>query len=281
MRAWIASSVLTAAAWLAPMAHGQESPPSPAELQADRSFTTQAYAHEFGSGVYDFNGTTVQVYRIPLEWAWREPLAGRPGIAFTLPLTVGFADFRTGDDFEFELPDRIDALSLVPGVEFIWPVGEYWRVRPYVQAGATLSDLTDVDALLYGTGVRADYERIAGAERTRFRLEGIYSAVDFDGLPDDYFVRLRGGSAFAWSLPWAIGDGRLEAGVFSLFDVYADPPTGPATGVDVPTTQFEAGITLATRPQWRIGRIPVPGIGLSYRFAGAFSAWRLVIGAPF
>jgi len=37
-----------------------------AEVRADKRFTTYAYAHEFGSGVYDFNGRNLQVYGLPL-----------------------------------------------------------------------------------------------------------------------------------------------------------------------------------------------------------------------
>lgn len=69
--------------------------------------------------------------------------------------------------------------------------------------------------------------------------------------------------------------------MFAVLDWYIDPPTGPLTGIAIPALQFEAGVMLGTRPDLKWWRLPMPRIGLSYRFAGDVSAWRLVLGAPF
>jgi len=110
-----------------------------AEVRADKRFTTYAYAHEFGSGVYDFNGRNLQVYGLPLGWTAREPDDRGPGLRLRLPVTIGFRDFKAADVISTGLPDGVDPVSVVPGVELEFTAGEHWRFLPYVQAGATIA----------------------------------------------------------------------------------------------------------------------------------------------
>jgi hypothetical protein len=41
------------------------------------------------------------------------------------------------------------------------------------------------------------------------------------------------------------------------------------------------GVVFGTRPALRLWKVPLPRVGLSYRFAGDLSAVRIVLGAPF
>jgi len=100
-------------------------------------------------------------------------------------------------------------------------------------------------------------------------------------LPSDDFLRWRNAAEAARGLDLRMGARELEGGVFAVLDWYLDPPTGPVTGIDIPAVQFEAGVMLGTLPELKWRRLPIPRIGLSYRFAGELSAWRLVLGAPF
>jgi hypothetical protein len=52
-------------------------------------------------------------------------------------------------------------------------------------------------------------------------------------------------------------------------------------GIARQALQFETGVMLGVSPMWQIHGITLPRIGISYRFAGAFSGWRLGIGDPF
>lgn len=81
-------------------------------------------------------------------------------------------------------------------------------------------------------------------------FEGLYAAVATysrvsyrgDPLPDDDFLRLRNGLELKRETGFSPGDHPIEYGLFATTDVYADPPTGPATGIDVPRTQLGTGI---------------------------------------
>ena len=78
-----------------------------------------------------------------------------------------------------------------------------------------------------------------------------------------------------------IRDHETHWGAFAVLDGYLDPPTGPTTGLDVPRVQFEAGFVFGVSPRWYVWHMPVPKLGVSYRFAGDLSTLRIVIGAPF
>jgi hypothetical protein len=45
--------------------------------------------------------------------------------------------------------------------------------------------------------------------------------------------------------------------------------------------QLELGFSLKGEPRPQLGPLRWPRLGFGYRFAGQFSGWRIVIGAPF
>jgi hypothetical protein len=257
---------------------------SQAELRADEHFASYAYAHEFGSGVYDFNGHTLQVYGLPFGWQVRElDNSQGPGVRLKLPVTLGFLDFQTSDVLEIGLPTHVDSVSFVPGIELDFRVGAHWRALPYVQAGLSTASSSDAETRLFGTGLRGERDLPMAEYDGLYATELAYSRVDYrdSSLPNDDFVRWRNGVQFSRGTSLQIGGRQLVYGLFGVVDYFLDPPTGPATGVQLPTVQLEAGVVFDTRPEWKVLGMPVPRLGLSYRFAGDLSSVRLVIGAPF
>ena len=268
---------------LASASHADPANWSAAQLKADKQFTSYAFAHEFGSGVYDFNGHTLQVYGLPFAWTVRDLDEAAPGVRLRLPVTLGFLDFEPKDVLETGLPTSVDSVSFVPGLELELRAGQRWRALPYVQAGASLSSRDDVESRLFGAGVRAERDFDMAPYTGLYVSQLIYSAVDYrtGELPRDDFVRWRNGVEARRSTGHLLAGRDVEWAWFAAADWYLDPPTGPATGVEAPTVQLESGVVFGVRPEWRVMRIPLPRIGLSYRFAGDLSSVRLVIGAPF
>jgi hypothetical protein len=271
-------AALTMACAAAPTLYGAD-----AATRADQRFTSYAYAHEFGSGVYDFNGRTLQVYGLPFGWTVAEPVEARTGLRLRLPVTLGFLDFKPTDVIETGLPHQVDSISFVPGVEFEFVVAEDWRLLPYVQAGLSTASEAGVGTDLFGAGIRGERAFAAGDFAGQYAGLVTYSRVSYRGhsLPDDDFLRLRNGVEFRRPSGFALGDHPLEYGLFGTLDIFADPPTGPTTGIDVPRTQLETGIVFGAQPAWKVWKLPLPRVGLSYRFAGDLSAVRVVLGAPF
>ena len=88
----VALALVVGAAW-AEGAAARGAPLRDAE-QVEANF---AFSHRLGSGVYEISGRTVQIYRLPFEWTWREPEGRRPGLAVTLPL-IGHATWHAYKD---------------------------------------------------------------------------------------------------------------------------------------------------------------------------------------
>ncbi len=248
----------------------------------EQEFANYSFAHELGSGVYEADGRVLQIYRLPFRWRIREAGTTAPGITLLLPTTLGFFDFDPAGIVQAGLPDRIDSLSFVPGIGLDFARGD-WRILPFAKWGVAIASHSEVSATLYSAGVQGETSREhASGWHSRLRSDLLYSGVNYrGGLPRDAFMRWRNGVQATQGLGLSIARHEAEGGLFAVLDWYLDPPTGPLTGIDIPALQFEAGVMLGTRPALRWGRIPIPRIGLSYRFAGDVSAWRLVLGAPF
>ena len=250
----------------------------------DTQFANYAFASELGSGVYELGGRTIQVYQLRPAYPRREAprVRGQPGLRFVFPLTVGFFNFKPQDLVHLQVPTRIGALSLEPGAELDYWLGERWHVYPYVKAGGTYASAGAANALIYGVGVRSDVRFELGNEPTLWRAELAHAGVHFQGaLPNDHFTRMRDGieARHGFGARWR--ERQPQVGPYALVDVYADAPSGPASGISARTVQLEAGLMFGVSPMWHVYGIPLPRLGIGYREAGVLSGWRLVIGEPF
>ena len=84
------SALLIALIWNPVVASGQA---AATQQAAVRSSINYVFATDLGSGVYDFDGRTLQVYRLTYSKQLRETGADHVGVRFELPATVGFFDF--------------------------------------------------------------------------------------------------------------------------------------------------------------------------------------------
>ena len=70
---------------------------------------------------------------------------------------------------------------------------------------------------------------------------------------------------------------------YALVDIFSDVPTTPADARsrDDGLVQFEFGLTLGMTEQLHLWRIPLPRIGIGYRFGEDLTVYRLVFGSPY
>jgi len=270
-------------AWLLILASPvlSQSPGDVREDEAVGNSVNYVFATDLGSGVYDLDGRTLQIYRYTYRRALRETREDQMGVRFTLPLTAGFFDFNPFDVIASGPPRRVDSLSVVPGLELDYLLENGWHLVPYARAGFSLAS-SSVDGWLYGAGLRVERRRDYGEWSGLLRSELAFAAVNYrDDQPADQFVRLRQGFDFTRAFGPEYRKRRLDIGLYGIFDYVADPPTAPvANGRQVPA-QAEFGFTFATAPRFKIWRFDAPRLGFGYRIAGQLSAWRFVIGEPF
>ena len=262
-------------------AHAQ-TPAERAEDEAVGSSVNYVFATDLGSGVYDLDGRTLQIYQLTYELEFREATPETYGIRLDVPFTFGFFDFKPIDVLSEGIPTRVDSFSVVPGIAFDYVLGDDWHLIPYARAGFSVAS-SSVDGWLYGTGVHLEKRRDFHGWDAFARSELAIAGVDYrDDAPSDQFVRLRQGLDLRRALNWRIRDRRAELGLYAIFDVILDPPTAPVAGERTgQSMRAEFGFTMATRPRYQIWRFNMPRLGFGYRLAGTLSGWRFVIGEPF
>jgi hypothetical protein len=251
------------------------------ENEAVGSSLNYVFATDLGSGVYNLEDRTLQIYRFTYEKELREVDDDTMGLRFVMPLTFGFFDFSPLDVLTEGIPTRVDSFSLVPGLELDYLLHDGWHLIPYVRGGASVAS-SSVDGWLYGLGARVEREDGWRGWNRYLRTELNYSGVGYrQDLPSDQFVRVRQGINLARGMNLEIRGRELEFGLYGILDIIFDPPTVPVANGSQQPLQAEIGFTFSTRPPFKIWRWDAPRLGFGYRFAGNLSAWHFLIGAPF
>jgi hypothetical protein len=239
------------------------------------------FATDLGSGVYNLNGRTLQIYRYTWEKNLRETREDQLGVRFVVPATAGFFDFSPTDVISAGPPTRVDSLSVVPGFELDHLMPNDWHLVPYARAGFSLAS-SSVDGWLYGAGFRLERRFEANGWNSFYRTELAYSGVNYrNSTPNDQFARLRQAFDFIRGSGLKLRGKEIEFGVYAIFDAILDPPTAPLAHAGEEPAQAEFGFTFATRPRIKLWRFDAPRLGVGYRLAGDLSAFRIVIGVPF
>jgi hypothetical protein len=126
-------------------------------VEDDQDLINWYYSAIYGTGIYTAGDRTVGVLKIPLSHTLRESSDDQWGLRLTLPVSFGFYDFSFDSVIEDGLPDRINTLSFVPGLEFEKRIVPRWLLKPYVSVGAGWELGGDESAVIYDAGLRSRY----------------------------------------------------------------------------------------------------------------------------
>ena len=240
-----------------------------------------AFATQLGSGVYSVSDRTLQIYRLPFSHALKTTDDSSFGVELTLPVTFGFFDFELQDVADAEIPTHVDALSFVPGLKFVFDLQPAWKLEPYFEAGISRARDADAHASVYAAGLASLYELDGKAFDWLLRNELVFAGVGLHGVDgSDDFVRLQ--TVLAARRPFS-RESRADYLVYALNEYYIDQPGGPVDSAagNGDSVQYEIGITLGSPETLRLWGIPLPRIGIGYRFGSNLDIFRIVIGAPY
>ena len=240
-----------------------------------------AFATQLGSGVYSVSGRTLQIYRLPFSHTLRSADESEFGITLTLPVTFGFFDFELQDIEDSGLPTRVDSLSFVPGLRFAFEMTRDWTLEPYAEAGIARAADANAHAHVYAAGVASLYEFDGRGFDWLLRNDLVWAGVDVRGTSgQDRFVRLQ--TVVTATRPFSPSS-TADYLLYALNEYYVDPPGGPVDSAlqDGSSMQYEVGVTLGWRETRRVWNIPLPRVGIGYRFGSNLDVVRVVFGAPF
>jgi hypothetical protein len=242
------------------------------------------FATQLGSGIYTLSGRTLQVYRLPFSWKIPAADDARVHARVTLPLTIGLADFDPIDVIESGLPEGLDTISFVPGIELRIAVADNWHLEPFVEAGIARDSTSEFDQRVYSVGLRSRYELEDGELHWEFLEELLHMTVEQKSADSsDDCTRFRLGVTARRALDAILMGRRADYLAYGFVDVYTDTPAGPADGEqgDSGGAQLEIGITFGTVEPLKIWRVPLPRLGIGYRVGEDLSVFRVVFGSPF
>ena len=247
----------------------------------EQNLVNFGFATQLGSGVYTFSGRTLQIYRIPFSYTLRSVDTSKFGVELTLPLTVGFYDFKLKDVAEAQLPDHIDAVSFVPGVTLVFAPQPDWLLEPFIEGGIARLQDTLGNTRVYAGGLRSLYTFQGRGFDWLLRNELLYAGLDFSGTtPSDHFVRLQ---TTLTARRRFTRDSTFDYLLYAMNEIYFDQPGAPVNGSvnNGSPVQYEIGITIGTAETHKIWGIPLPRLGIGYRFGDHLSVWRIVLDTPY
>ena len=181
-----------------------------------------AFASQAGTGIYEVEGRTVQIYRIPMAFAVKPLDEDRGwGWSVTLPVTLGFFDFTTEDVLSGRFPDSVGTASLVPGARFDVHATGRWVLSPWVEAGAARELSSDLTRAVYATGLDSVETFPAGSWDGRAGQGVSWAGTgDAQEMLEDQYAQAEAGFEFRHELPWSSGRSRWNIGLFALYVRY-------------------------------------------------------------
>lgn len=116
-----------------------------------------AFARYLGTGFYTTGDSRVFVLQIPLTHTLREIDLERreSGYMLRLPLTIGLVDFENIVDGEIPDIEDVGTISLVPGVEYLYPVKSNWSLQPFIDLGLAHDLHNDINVRVFGVGMKS------------------------------------------------------------------------------------------------------------------------------
>ena len=248
------------------------------------SLPNYAFAAYLGNGIYSASGRSVQVYNLPLAFTLRPLEEHTSGIRLKVPVSFGIFDFKAVDIIESGLPDGVETVSVIPGVEFQFPVRDGWVLMPFLDLGAGRNSTGGQVTYIFGTGVKSLVTFDGGGVTFRLGNNLVYAGNRAPGvdLSSDYGSLVTGLDGRI-PLGFSMGGHRVDASLYAVNYLYANLEflrfRAEPVGVVV---QYETGLTFGTttRPGHWLTR-QIPRLGLGYRFGDGLSVWRLVLGMPF
>jgi hypothetical protein len=242
------------------------------------------FATRLGSGVYDISGRIIQVYRVPLSYGIRDFEGRKYGVNFKAPVTLGFFDFSDSDVEDSDLPENIGTAAIVPAIEIPVRLKPNWYLAPMAGLGVG-KDFAGGDlTYIYQVALRS----VASFPRKKYGYtlwnELAYLGHTVPGEEPNEDVALFGsGLDLRRPLKYSFRGHDTDFGLFVANYMYGEPTEYFLSDDDSfeVKTQYEIGFTVGTPTPLKIWRLPIPRVGLSYRFGDGVSAIRLVLGNPF
>ncbi len=123
--------------------------------QSEIELINFSFANYLGTGFYTSRGGDVFILKIPLSTTIRPMTSNDSGWGIRYPVTLGIANVDDIVNGAFPTLDHVGTLSVVPGVEYYYPVSQNWQLIPFFDLGLARDLVNHIDILILGTGMKS------------------------------------------------------------------------------------------------------------------------------
>ena len=138
----------------APLPSGANSPVPTEFTEIDAK---HIYATVLGSGIYSVRDEKVVVLNIPLAIDLTDWEGTEPNWRLLLPVQIGYESM--GENLiSTWLPRELATFSFLPGIEYVYPISETFRLRPFINAGLGYDSGSDDVVRFWQIGINIQNE---------------------------------------------------------------------------------------------------------------------------
>ena len=254
-----------------------------AQNGGDSPSTSASHPFVFALGSGDSAASETEVFdlRIPMYFAII-PVEDRPwGLRLKMTVYAGIYNFTVDEAVDLDL--RFQSLAATPGVEFLFPVGKGWVLKPFTEIGYAYDFDENLGFGVWSVGMRTLVTWPIVKIDLSFGTKAQYlSTFRSDlGLTDE-FGEIRLGLDARHPLPFTIGGNQGDLSLYYIRRQYVDAVLERDEGapLEIQYTN-ELGFTFGTAPRLRLWFFRLPRIGLGYRWGPNIRGLRLNFGFPF
>lgn len=125
------------------------------EEESEVELINFAFSNYLGTGFYASGGGEVFILRIPLSTTIRPMTSNDPGWVITYPVTLGVANVEEIVDGAIPSLDHVGTISIIPGIEYHYPVRHNWRLLPFFDLGLARDLANNVSIRVLGAGAKS------------------------------------------------------------------------------------------------------------------------------
>jgi len=242
------------------------------------------YAATFGTGIYTSGDRSVSVLELPFSRALKTVADDGSGLKFKVSTTLGFYDYNVGTVFNGNIPHRISTLSVLPGLEWEFPLNQRWTLRPYADAGVGQELAGRESAWIYDFGVKSRY-LFAQDNGVEFSLVNSLTSAGYRprGGPAEPFGYLATGLDITIPTEGTLFGREVYIGFTPVYYHYFSHLS--FAEFDNPQNRIgeevELAISILTRKPWSLKFFDVDRIGLAIHSTGDIFGVSLFTSLPF
>lgn len=257
------------------------------EQKPDLLDISYIHAAVLGTGSYQLKNRRVTMFRLPLSWEQRPATGQSVGWRWLLPVVLGYDELGQidSDIIESLLPDQLVTLSVMPGLEFTYPVTENWFLKPFIEIGGGRDFTAKETFALTQFGVRSLWlaelsESWSLQWGNALRWAGEYQ---FDSKDSNGFGIIDSGLDLRRALPWRLFDQQLDLGAYYIYQRFLPEwSLGKSEDWEGSAVELhEFGLSLGVQHGRKILGIRVKRIRLGYKKGGKLQGWTIGTEFPF